>query len=111
MINIKEINLKHFTKTELAEIYNTLNGWEWHKTLGEKPEEWDSLDDYEYFKFENISTKRNIIEPYMQHIKQLIGDKECLKWLHINELKRSRLQFEIWWIKRLFRKLFGVSRS
>ena len=32
-------------------------------------------------------------------IIQKIGPKETLKYHHLHNLKRSRLQFELWWLK------------
>lgn len=98
MFNLEHLE-KH-SKRELAEIYNKLNNWEWDDRLGERPSNWNELSNYSSNKYQ--VTKYTISRPYMNYIQHLIGEKECLKYHHLVNLKRNRLQFEWWWFKRKF---------
>lgn len=98
MLNLDR--LKKYSKWELAEIHNTLNNFQWDDRLGDKPLNWDELSNYSSNKYQQ--TKYTILRPYMRHIQFLIGEKECLKYHHLVNLKRNRLQFEWWWFKRKF---------
>ena len=103
-----DINLNKYTRVQLAEIYSALNGWEWHKLLGEKPYGYDEMLDYHPSKEYKLETKQKIISPIMREINKRIGDKECMRWWHINELNKSNLEFELYWLKSNVQKFFGI---
>lgn len=85
-----------FDNTEdLARVHNILNHWQWPDELGEKPENWDTMPDHS--KDNSVNTKYKIIMPIMNKIENKIGQKECLRWHHLNNLNRSNEQFEDWW--------------
>jgi hypothetical protein len=94
------------SKKELAEIYNKLNNWEWDYRLGVKPENWDMLPNYKRENVYSYLTKFEISKPYVILIKKAIGEKECLRYHHMHNLGKSNLQFEIYWIKRSFNRIF-----
>lgn len=96
-------NLRGFSKKELAEIYHKLNSFKWDYRLGAKPENWDELPNWRPF---NVLSKRLYIAPLMDKIQNIIGSKFIFQDLHMNKLNRSRMEFEIWWLKRSFRKFF-----
>lgn len=96
----------NISNKELAEIYNKLNNWQWDYRLGVKPENWDQLPDYKSKNVYSYLTKYKISKPYVILIKKAIGEKECLRFHHIHNLGRTNFQFEIWWIKRTFNRIF-----
>lgn len=102
------INLKKYTSQELAEIYHLINNWGWHECLGEKPSNWDSLPDYPFSKQHTLPTKKDIISPIARHIRSLIGEKETLRYLHVNTFNKSNYHFEYWWIKDKVKKFFNI---
>jgi hypothetical protein len=92
-----------YSKKELAEIWNKLNGWEWDDRLGERPDGWNEMPrSSKGTKF----SKYFYIKPYIEQVREKAGEKGCLKYHHLYNLKRSRIQFEVYWIKRQFRRFF-----
>lgn len=98
-----------YSTKELAEIYNKLNNWEWDFRLGVKPAEWDELPKFKTKNEYSYLTKNKIIKPYMILIRRAIGEKECLRWHHLNNLSRTNFQFEMYWLKRKLNEIFTVS--
>lgn len=88
------MNLNHPVKV-LAEIWNTLNVWEWHEKAGEKPENFDELPDFSRDK--DVESKYTYVSPIINEIINKIGYKECLRWHHIHNLSRTNDEFEDWW--------------
>lgn len=89
-----EYNYNHPTET-LAEIWNKLNEWEWDIRLGKTPKNYEILP--YWCQDKSILTKNKINKPIMKTIKNIIGEKECLRWHQINNRKKTNEQFEIWW--------------
>ncbi|WP_312070422.1 hypothetical protein [Anaerotignum propionicum] len=85
---MREIDLKSFSTTKLAEIWNELNSWAWPEDLGNKPDGWDNLKFVE---------RANIINPIVIKIEEMIGEKELLRYHHLNNLEHSNEEFEEWW--------------
>lgn len=106
MIDYDLTKLNKFDKKTLAEIWNTLNGWEWHELLGDKPEHFDDMLDFHRNKNYKLPTKKDIIDPIARSIRVKIGEKECLRWLHINKFNKTNFEFEKWWFKRTLQKIF-----
>jgi ribosomal protein L22 len=98
----------NYSKRVLAEIWNKLNGWEWDDRIGVKPEKWDSMPNSRFTDKHTNPTKKDFISPYMRYIEKKIGIKNCLKWLHVNELGKTNTEFEIWWLKRSLMKVFRI---
>lgn len=65
--------LADFPETVLEDIYRTLNTWNWHEKLGEKPENWDELPNYRKPHMDECETKEDIIRPYMTAIRARIA--------------------------------------
>lgn len=88
--------LNNFKIEKLAEWYNIFNNWDWPEDfIQSKPIDWESLDNYDHKIFSR--TKYNILSPYINVIPNIIGEKECLRYHHIHNLKMKNYQFEIWW--------------
>ena len=87
-------NINDFDTQTLAKIYCNLNHWEWPSELGEN-EIYNQV--HEHLRNDNSTTKYDIGDPIMKEIENKIGTKECLKWHHLNNLKRTDEQFEQWW--------------
>ena len=85
---------------KIARWHNTLNSWEWPDDLPGKPEGWDSLSRFRSQKEREdgiiVITKYHLSAGLMDWFKQLIGNKECLRWHHINNLRRTNEEFEKW---------------
>ena len=82
---------------QLAEIENKLNQWEWPDLLRKKPLNFDNLPIFS--KDPTVISKRTIVSPIIELINMTIGEKETLKWHHINNLNRTIEEFEEWWEK------------
>lgn len=95
-----DINLKSFSQDELCEIYHNVNEWRWDDRLGDKPEGFDSLPDFNWrlrHKIARRKTKEEIIGPVFREIKKLVPEKELLRHHHIVNLGRTNEEFEKWW--------------
>ena len=96
-----ECILADFTGEELCSIYLTLNFWRWDERLGPKPDKWDRLPDFRRGLFKNVRPdKSKIISPYMDSIREKIGEKEILRYYHMyckSGRKWTNEQFEEWW--------------
>lgn len=91
-------------KEKLAEWFNKFNQWEYPDDfIVSKPKDWDILPNYAVDK--NIRTKYTVSNPYMENICNIIGDKECLRYHHLHNLKVNNVQFELWWLAK---KINGV---
>ena len=88
------------SKKQLCEIYDNLNFWQWDSRLGSKPIDFDDMPNRD--KSSNFQKYREI-DPYMKAIEKMTTRKQRLKYHHLNNLGHSRLQFEKWWFKRIFR--------
>lgn len=75
---------------KIARWENKLNSWQWPEDFPiSKPEKFDTLPNFSENK--NIKTKFNIINPYIHDITNAIGEKETLRWYHIDSLEVSNL--------------------
>lgn len=72
MLNPSE--LLNFSDSFLKSIYLQFNHWLWPEILGEKPEGWDEMPNYRKpYMDEHVTTKDDIIRPYMTVIKTRIS--------------------------------------
>ncbi len=74
--------LSCYTKSELHEIYDTLNSWEWDERVGTKPSGFDELPDYNYKWYHKLlkrRTKADYIEPAMARVSQLLSKENVFK--------------------------------
>lgn len=103
--------VKSMNKSEIADILNTLNEWEWDARLGEKPHLWDVMPNF-VNKETPFFTRRNIIDKIMTELEPLTTYKEFLKVHQIKNMKKTRFQFEVWWFKFKLERIFtGERRS
>ena len=79
----------------MANIYNTLQDWEWDDRLGSKPDSWDTVD--KYSKDHTVVTKFTIITQYSNILKEIVSEKEIMKDWHINGMHKNIIQFYLWW--------------
>ncbi len=81
----------------------TLNIWQWPADMPFKPKDWESL-----VCFSSDKTKRTrftVSGKWMTLLKFLAGEKECMRWWHVNELGSTEVEFERWWaLEQLERK-------
>jgi len=84
----------------LARWSSTLNNWRWPSDMIGKPIGFDNLKWYLHCDDKRKGrekTRHDFISPVMKKIEEIIGDKECLRWHHLNNLKRTNEEFEKWW--------------
>lgn len=96
--HVTAFGLENRETRELAEIWDKLNEWEWDDRLGEPPFRFYEIPDYS--KDQTKITKRTYTKPIFDKITSLIGEKECLRWNHINNKGITNEQFEDWWEKK-----------
>lgn len=93
---------------KLAEWHDIFNSWNYPKDfIINKPEDWDSLPRWDN-KSKTTRTKYSVSHPYMVAIKNIIGEKECLRYHHITNLKVKNYQYEIWWLVNKVINRFGL---
>jgi hypothetical protein len=96
-----KINLSNDETEKLARWFDEFNSWEWPKDYPVYPPgDWEKLPDHD--KNKEIVTKYNISLPYITAIRNVIGQKEILRYHHIHNIGVKNYQFEIWWF---FRKI------
>lgn len=95
-------------KQDLIEIHDNLNSWKWDIRLGNKPIDWDTIPDHIFNNHHDFPTKYKITKPIFDYINKKVSEKELFKYHHLNNCNMTRLQHEIYWIKRQISKLFGI---
>jgi hypothetical protein len=94
-------NLNKWQIEKLAKWHNEFNRWNWPEDLKIfKPKNFDNLPMWSndrYRKTQNRKTKMDYIKSPMRIIKQLIGDKECLRWHWLHNLEETNEHFEEWY--------------
>lgn len=102
---MKLYELHRLGRNELTEVYYNLSSWKWDYRLGVKPDGWDDMPNWD----DNVSvlSKRLYVMPILQEIISLVGRKYLYKYLHLNVLGKTAFEFELWWIKGKFRRLFN----
>lgn len=87
---------------KLARWHATLSTYTWPDDLIGKPRDFDQLPDVfqgDPSTWDDYGSKATFVLSLCRLILQQIGAKEALKYHHIHNLKRSRLQFEWWYLK------------
>lgn len=98
-------------KEILCEIYQKVNSFQWDSRLGEKPEMFDSLPEFnwKWYHIFRKETKWKYVRPICQAITAIVGEKELLRYHHIHNLGKTDEEFEqfwnIWQIERVTGKV------
>lgn len=101
--------IKKLSKQDKIEIYNKLNCWDWDDRLGCKPDNWDDIPDFMLNDQYKLTTKYKIVSPIIKEIEEVVKEKEMLKYWNVDIRKAmTDFKFEVWWIKRKIRKMFGL---
>lgn len=96
-MNHIEKQLRQYEINKLAEWFDIFNSWEFPKDFPfPKPQHFDT-DALWYSESNPYGTKYDVIKPYINVIRKIIGLKECLRYHHIHNLKMKNYEFEIWW--------------
>ena len=103
-----ELQMAGMKKEKLAEWGDIFNSWEWPDDfITTKPSDWDNLSLWDN-EDKTSRTKYLVSKPYTNAIRNIIGEKECLRYHHIHNLKMKNYQFEIWWfIDTFMQKYFN----
>jgi hypothetical protein len=89
--------MKNKIVEKLAQWHNEFNRWNWPEDLKLfKPKNFDNLKWWSNDPSVK-NTKMNHINNPMRIIKQLIGDKECLRWHWLHNLNETNNRFEEWY--------------
>ena len=102
-IGIGEIDIESQDVKILARWWNVLNDWTWPSDMSSRPFAFDHLPNYIHFKDKNrfrSLSKYMMTSSIIEAIVEKIGEKECLRYHHLNILKRTDKEFEDWWKKR-----------
>lgn len=88
-----------YEKEVLCEIYERTNSFQWDDRLGEKPEKFDVLPDYnsKWWHIFRKETKWKFTHPICEAIRVLVGEKELLRYHHVHNLGRTDEEFEQFW--------------
>ena len=103
-----DFDVKKYTYAQLIEIYDTVNHWNWHELLGEKPKCYDDMLDFHMNENYTLPTKSKILRPIIKGIKEVVKEKDLLKYHHINNLNSTEIEFTKWWYKRKIQKMLGI---
>ncbi len=106
-------NLSQFSELELCSIYNNLNFWNWDSRLGKKPKRWDKMYNFKYKFYQKIipiKTKSCFISPILKEIRQIVSEKELLRYHHINNLGKTDYEFEIWWQSGIHSQIMDMQK-
>lgn len=96
------------SKQDLIEIYHNLNGWHWDNRLGDIPDNWDTIPDFMLNKEYKLPTKKDIISPINNFIRNEISDKTLMKYHHMRNCNMTRLQHEKFWWEDKIQKILGI---
>lgn len=94
--------LKQYSRRELAEIWCNLNQYDWDNRLGEKPDGFDEMPNYDR---KTTFSKHFHLKPYYDEIMARTSDFDRSRAWHLNVLGHSKLQFYHYWI---FHRLCGL---
>lgn len=86
----------------LARWFSDLSEYGWPADLVGKPDGFDALPKTipgQPYEWNHYGSKAFYVSFLNRLILSKIGTKETLKYHHMNNLKRSRLQFEWWYLK------------
>lgn len=71
------VNLKTLSTEQLLDIWDVLNGWEWHSLLGEKPDNFDALPiSKKKWQFWIKRTKADYVYPVWCAVDGLLSNEQ-----------------------------------
>ena len=100
-----------FNQAELCEIYSNANSWGWDERLGEMPDEFYKLPEYNWkllHMFIRRRTRYDYIHPICEAIRAIVGEKELLRYHNVHNLKRTNEEFEQTWNRWQAEKALGI---
>lgn len=90
--------LRSYSTSELCEIYENLNHWNWDERVGEKPCDWDDIPYTYHGMRKQRRTKYKVISPFLKNIKHIVGEKEILRYHNVQYLRSmNNNEFEEWY--------------
>lgn len=98
-VNDVVLRLKNLPIQELCEIYNKTNSWNWDTRMGDEPDDWWQLvfSGIGCWKEKCTITRHSYLKPINDYIRNVVSEKELLRYHHINNLHRTNEEFEMWW--------------
>lgn len=71
--------IKALPKSDLVLAERILNYWEWPEhILGDKPDGWDRMPNYQKTYMGKCRTRCDIIRPYMDAIREVLSDSNLI---------------------------------
>jgi len=105
------LRIAELSKDELCEIYDNANSWKWDRRLGEMPEGFESLPNFNWKWYHSLfrrKSKEIYIGPVCEAISKIVGEKQLLKYHHLHNLGRSSEEFERFWNIQQIEKVTGI---
>lgn len=98
-VNDVVMRLKKMSFQELCEIYNKTNAWNWDARMGDEPDNWKQLAYYAIGRWKEkcIITRHSYLKPINNYIRNVVSEKELLRYHHIHNLHSTNEDFEMWW--------------
>ena len=112
--DIKNKIINDLTYEQMVEVESDLNEGKWNSLLGEAPEDFDTLPDYEskwykrtllYRKLFKSRTKSDYINPIRDYVSGFITERDRMHYYNVIKHKNmTEKEFEKFWINYCFRE-------
>ena len=116
--DIKNKIINDLTYEQMIKVESDLNEWKWNSLLGEAPEGFDMLPDYEsnwykrtllYRKLFKSKTKSDYIRPIREFIDGFITERDRLYYHNVIKHKNmTEEEFEKFWIEYCLRERVSI---
>lgn len=117
--DIKNKIINDLTYDQMVEVESDLNEWKWNSLLGEAPEGFDMLPDYEskwykctwmYRKMFKNRTKSDYTRPIREFISGFITERDRLYYHNVVKHKNmTEKEFEKFWISHCLRERVSIA--
>ena len=117
--NIKNRILNDLTYEQMVEVASDLNEWKWNNLLGEAPEGFNTLPDYEgkwykrtwlYRKLFKNRTKSDYTRPIREFINGFISERDRLHYHNVVKYKNmTEEEFKKFWIEYCLRGMASIA--
>ena len=116
--DIKNKIINDLTYEQMIEVESDLNEWKWNSLLGEAPDGFDMLQDYEskwykrtllYRKLFKNRTKGDYISPIRDYVSGFITERDRMYYYNfIKHTNMTEKEFEKFWIRYCLRERLSI---
>ena len=101
-----KVRINSLSLEQKLEVEHTLNNWEWHNLLGDKPKGFDNLlfyghncyqECYLYKKIFHYITKYDYTHPLIMYINRFTTIWDRLQYHNVTVNNMSEEEFEMWY--------------